>query len=396
MKIRQNHTFKKEFLNYFLQTGYMPQENEWKLIYRYAGDKNPANRYDAAEVLRFRCNAEDETLLRQMTYDKNGLVRLNAIDSLEMGIQEESLNRMYELMSGGGRLTRGYAAYTFFDIWVNQKGYTRSSMEQYRKRIEELYKKETDPWVLSHFERNRYLSGVRDGIIALKNIICEAQDYHIQCSAEYRLMEMRTPFNEKEINRVFEEVLDDIADSCYLKEELCKVTGQKEPPKILVVDRENSGLSQMLEYIGANQTEDWYVASAGFSPASAICIEMKEQADEDCDLTRYYYPKAIRQLWRYDYIVPIGVKLREDEYPFQRIIRIFENEDESMTDLKKAEEMWKELSEFIKIDRKSSGGDSMKTVRDDAVSGRTLEDMDRAIGNFKMNKVSDPIVLSDV
>lgn len=42
------------------------------------------------------------------------------------------------------------------------------------------------------------------------------------------------------------------------------------------------------------------------------------------------------------------------------------------------------------------GDDSMKTVRDDAVSGRTLEDMDRAIGNFKMNKVSDPIVLSDV
>lgn len=31
----------------------------------------------------------------------------------------------------------------------------------------------------------------------------------------------------------------------------------------------------------------------------------------------------------------------------------------------------------------------------DSISGRTREDMDRAIGNFKMKKVSDPIDLSD-
>lgn len=31
----------------------------------------------------------------------------------------------------------------------------------------------------------------------------------------------------------------------------------------------------------------------------------------------------------------------------------------------------------------------------DSISGRTLEDMDRAIENFKMKKVSDPIDLSD-
>jgi hypothetical protein len=31
----------------------------------------------------------------------------------------------------------------------------------------------------------------------------------------------------------------------------------------------------------------------------------------------------------------------------------------------------------------------------DTISGRTLEDMDHAIENFKMNKVSAPIDLSD-
>lgn len=31
----------------------------------------------------------------------------------------------------------------------------------------------------------------------------------------------------------------------------------------------------------------------------------------------------------------------------------------------------------------------------DSISSRTLEDMDRAIENFKMKKVSDPIDLSD-
>lgn len=31
----------------------------------------------------------------------------------------------------------------------------------------------------------------------------------------------------------------------------------------------------------------------------------------------------------------------------------------------------------------------------DSISGKTLEDMNRAIENFKMNKVSEPIDLSD-
>ena len=31
----------------------------------------------------------------------------------------------------------------------------------------------------------------------------------------------------------------------------------------------------------------------------------------------------------------------------------------------------------------------------DSISARTLEDMDRAVENFKMNKVSDPVDLSD-
>lgn len=31
----------------------------------------------------------------------------------------------------------------------------------------------------------------------------------------------------------------------------------------------------------------------------------------------------------------------------------------------------------------------------DSISGRTLEEMDRAIENFKLNKVSEPIDLSD-
>ena len=31
----------------------------------------------------------------------------------------------------------------------------------------------------------------------------------------------------------------------------------------------------------------------------------------------------------------------------------------------------------------------------DSISARTLEDMDRAVENFKMNKVSEPVNLSD-
>ena len=356
MKHKMNKLSRETFLEKILEDGGMPDEEERKKIYRYVTDKDENIRYYVAEILGFRCNDDDELILRRMTYDREWLVKVNAIDSLGMGIQERSQQRLYQLMTCGQRMVRGYAVGSYFDIWVNRYGYTESSMKRYRENIAPLYQREKDPWVRISYEANRYHSGDRDGIKAMKDLICEARgdQYRVQSAAIYMLLNsIRNLFNEQEVNRIFEEVSGYVDDYLGAKKDMLTRMNAKETPRILIVSSDNSGLSLLLEYQGVREEETWWTDSAGISPADEVRDEVKKCLRRtDCDLTRYYYPGGIRQVWRYDYIVPIGIRLQEDEYPFQRIIRMFENKDESMTDLKKAKEMWKELSEFIKVDRK--------------------------------------------
>lgn len=121
----------EDLLEKILKTRMMPNEEEWRIIYQCAESSDECVRYDAAEVLGIRCNARDEELLRQMTYDKDWLVKVSAIEALENGRQKKSLPRLFQLMRRGGTLVRGYSVKAYFEIWLNCYGYTKSSVEMF-------------------------------------------------------------------------------------------------------------------------------------------------------------------------------------------------------------------------------------------------------------------------
>lgn len=53
----------------------------------------------------------------------------------------------------------------------------------------------------------------------------------------------------------------------------------------------------------------------------------------------------------YDYILPVGIKVNPADYPFQRIIPLFEEVEENQVDREKAEAMLDELKKYIENDR---------------------------------------------
>lgn len=341
---------KVEYLETIYHSGILPKKKEWDRIERYTKDKKPNVRRMAARILGMYCCTVHERILRDMSYDKKGCVRVCAAVEMKMGIQEETLDRLMELMRDRKPMIRGNAVKSFFDVWVNRNGYTKSSMEQYRKKVGDVYKAEEDSWVLAFYERNRYLSGDGEALKRLKDFLCREGEFEIQSIAAELLIEIRKLSNESEVNRILEESERYVPEEWYFKKQMAQARKRREVPKILVVDKDNSGLSQMMEYLG--ETGEWQIESAGITPAAEIKPEtVKTLLREDRnDITLFQYPKGIRNLWKYDYIVPLGIRLHPETYPLHRIVPIWEDVKENMLDVKQAEKMLRELKDYIDSD----------------------------------------------
>lgn len=343
---------KTEYLKTIYQTGVLPRKKEWDKIRKYTKDADSKVRLAAVKVLGMYCCEEHEEILRDMTYDEKARVQACAISELKMGIQEESLQRLFGLIGDKKKIIRGYAVKAFFDVWVNRNGYTKSSMEQYRKEVEVVYREEKNSWVLAFYERNRYLSGEKEGIIRLRNLLYREGEYDIQSIAAELLMEIRKLSNELEVNQILEEAGVYVPEEWYFKKQMEQARKRRELPKVLIIDGDNAGISQMLEYLG--ETGEWQIDSAGITPAAEIKREVGEKLP--CkwkDITSFQYPKGIRGIWKYDYIVPVGIRLKKADGTLQKTISVFEEMNGSVLDAAQAEKMLVDLKDYINEDRKS-------------------------------------------
>lgn len=330
----------------------MPKEREWEIIYRCMKDSDSSRRNGAAKAFGIRCNEEDEERLRRMSFDKDELVRINAVENMERGIQEKTLKCLYEWMRKGGWIVRSYAVSSFFSVWVNRNGYTKSSVRKCWRKMEKLYKKEEYPRVLADYEAVKYLCGDEKGLAGLKAILCEGQgQYYSQHAALNLLQNIRNIYNAEEINRIIEDAIPYMDDAYGLKRDMKDALETRVIPTAFIIDRENAGLSQMLTYLSGEIEEEVWIESAGLFPAEETRAEVGERLGKDEEfIKRYYYPRKVRQIYNYDFIVPLGIKLDPEKYPFHKIVPLFEEVNENMLDVKKAKEMLKELKAYIDND----------------------------------------------
>lgn len=357
MKYRNNFTYKMNYMMEILESEKVPALEEIREMYSWSEDKNPTIRCMLAHALTCRSDVpESEALLRKMTYDGNRMVRKAAVENLIIGRGEESLKRLKSMMQKtSSLLIRTYAVSSHFSVWLNIYGYNKKSMERYLEETEALYQEEQSILPMIAYENNRYCAGNRNALKKLQRILQgEMQaSYKEQKTALETLESSRKILNRQEIDAALEEAYAAVSD-CVLREEIEKVLKKPVLPMVMLLDQENSGLSQLLEYLAFQDIPRWkmLVFSFGVQPSEQISQELIHMLEKDYDIAGYQYPQKVWEQEYYDYVVPIGMHLASEDYSFQRVIPLFEEVEETMLDVEKAERMLDELKAYINLDNK--------------------------------------------
>ena len=294
-------------------------------------------RWTAVKILVGWYSIENESLLYHMTYDKAELVCVHAVDSLCIGRTRRSLSRLRDLMEDERILVRGYAVLSFFDVWVNCFSWNERSMNAYLRFAETMESEEEKTWVRLFYEENKILARGKKGFEKLFYILEHSSNHYVKASAIQTAKDMRTVFNQQEINAGLEKAIDSLEYE-YQKEDIKKYIQTKEQVKILLLDQENSGVTQLLEYMGEEETK-MYVRSAGLHPSGKIEKWVLDILMKEDDITRYQCSSPIEELCTYDYLVPVGIHLDEKAYPFQRIYTGYQDFDKKQISREEAKEM---------------------------------------------------------
>ena len=206
-------------------------------------------RWTAVKILVGWYSIENESLLYHMTYDKAELVCVHAVDSLCIGRTRRSLSRLRDLMEDERILVRGYAVLSFFDVWVNCFSWNERSMKAYLRFAETMQAEEKKTWVKLFYEQNKIRARGKKGFEKLFYILKHGSNHYVKASAIQIAKDMRSIFNQEEINAGLEKAIDSLEYE-YQKEDVKKYIQTKEQVKILLLDQENSGVTQLLEYMG--------------------------------------------------------------------------------------------------------------------------------------------------
>ena len=193
------------------------------ILISFARSKNELIRSWAAELLVNRYTEQSEEILYHMTYDRCDIVRINAVDSLCIGKQLKSLQRLESLFEDDDYLIRGYAVLSHFDVTVNIYGENYNVDNRYIDLMESLLASDTPAWVKVCIFNNLYLCGcepVLDKIADILDKAAENSDFEVVWCVLHTLDELVDGDNEvfihSMINKVYGLLLDTQQD--YVKE----------------------------------------------------------------------------------------------------------------------------------------------------------------------------------
>ena len=129
-----------------------------KNIRTLAHSKDYEKRYRVAELLCTCKQKFAEEILLELTQDRNELVRASAVDSIGIGSQPATFDRLRALLEKEqSPLVRSYAVLSYYDVYNNISSSTTSE-KTFKKELYSLFDEETDEDVrLSYYEVFIYL-----------------------------------------------------------------------------------------------------------------------------------------------------------------------------------------------------------------------------------------------
>lgn len=166
------------------------------VLSKLSKDKNMWVRLEVADrLVDFDC-IETEDILYEMLSDKNRMVRLEALDSIAIGRQPKSIEKVKTMLVGEGYLIRAYAVSTLFDLFVNCYGANKETFAKYKEAVQQSYKQETNPRVLMDYYKNEVLMGNEEGMQLIKQAYEKAVE-----NKEYTLIWVSLHIFEEIVNK---------------------------------------------------------------------------------------------------------------------------------------------------------------------------------------------------
>lgn len=198
----------KEKMNY-IDNLYMEDNHSIKdklsVLSQLSQDKNTEVRRNLAENLVFFDSIEIEKILYDMLFDKNRRVRLEALDTLSIGRQPRTIEKVKTMLEGEGYLIRAYAVATLFDLIVNCYGVNEDAFALYVRAVEKSYAHENNPRVLVDYYRNQFLMNNEEGIRLLEKSYREAVDqkrYDLIWTLLHIFQDIQNRKSTEDINRI--------------------------------------------------------------------------------------------------------------------------------------------------------------------------------------------------
>ena len=182
-------------------------------IQRLSQDKNSEVRQELASWLVLFDNQEIEDILYQMLFDKNRMVRLEAVDSLCIGRQERTIEKVKTMMSGEGYLIRAYAVLTMFDLITNRYGKNEEAFQRYEEIVTPYYQAEKDERVLIEYYHNQFQMDNEKGLELLAKSYVQAvdgPDYGLVWPFLHTFRDIKNCINEKKIESILNYRIENI------------------------------------------------------------------------------------------------------------------------------------------------------------------------------------------
>lgn len=167
-------------------------------LQRLAFSRNSEIRARAAVLLALWCDERTEEILYHLTFDRDEVVRLEAIDSLSAGRSMMSLQRLEQLCRHDDGYVRFFALQSHYDVYRKICGESEESKESYLRYLRGLGPEEDGTLPALAVKKLQYLCGSREGLTEIIKALSEALktgNYSLVSPALNILVEIVEPFS---------------------------------------------------------------------------------------------------------------------------------------------------------------------------------------------------------
>lgn len=173
-----------------------------------ANSKNSEIRSKVAAILGGVSGKKVEDTLYSLSFDKDDIVKLEAIDSLAAGESLLSLQRLQQICSDEDPYSRFFGFQSYCDVFLNR--FSLSRKEELLNMLKEYEKQESDSSVMAAIYKCKAICGDKQSVFTLMQMhtkAVEERNFHLISPVFNLISELTDYLEDEDVLKVIDEYL---------------------------------------------------------------------------------------------------------------------------------------------------------------------------------------------